>query len=80
MQQKTTSKVMLLVLLFSTLFCYAVQPVFIQNSDKSKLSSSSGENYDCVDAWIIIGGDKPNHSHWDLVLRSTEWVYDRVID
>ena len=43
----------------------------------TELTSSDTE---CVDAWIIIGGDKPDHEYSDLILLTTEWVYDRIKD
>ncbi|MHA1453100.1 MAG: Ig-like domain-containing protein [Promethearchaeota archaeon] len=79
MQQKTTSKIILLVLLLSLLQSNIAQPLVIQNY-LSNLSSSAGEVYDCVDAWIIIAGDRDDHDKWNLILLTTEWVYDKVVD
>lgn len=50
---------------------------FDTNSDISVKSSAA--QYECVDAWIIIGGDKSNHHGWDLVLLTLEWVYDQAL-
>ncbi|GAG77156.1 unnamed protein product, partial [marine sediment metagenome] len=50
---------------------------FDTNSDISvKISAAQ---YECIDAWIIIGGDKSNHHAWDLVLLTIEWVYDQAL-
>jgi hypothetical protein len=40
---------------------------------------ASAASYECIDAWIIIGGDKPSHAEWDLVLLTLEWVYDQAL-
>ncbi len=50
---------------------------FDTNSDISVKASAA--QYECVDAWIIIGGDKSNHHAWDLVLLTLEWVYDQAL-
>ena len=39
----------------------------------------SDAQYECVDAWIIIGGDKSSHEYWELVLTTLEWVYDQAL-
>ena len=46
-------------------------------SDRSV--KASAPQYQCVDAWIIIGGDKSNHHAWELVLLTLEWVYDQAL-
>lgn len=33
----------------------------------------------CVDAWVIIGGDKPSHGEAALILATTEFVYDTLL-
>jgi len=50
---------------------------FDTNSDISVKASDA--QYECIDAWIIIGGDKSNHHGWDLVLLTLEWVYDQAL-
>ena len=50
---------------------------FNTNSDVSVKMSDA--QYDCVDAWIIIGGDKSSHEYWELVLLTLEWVYDQAL-
>jgi hypothetical protein len=50
---------------------------FDTNSDISVKASAA--QYECVDAWIIIGGDKASHAEWDLVLLTLEWVYDQAL-
>jgi len=50
---------------------------FDTNSDISVKASAA--QYECVDAWIIIGGDKSDHHAWDLVLLTLEWVYDQAL-
>ncbi len=50
---------------------------FDTNSDISVKASAA--QYECIDAWIIIGGDKSNHDAWDLVLLTCEWVYDQAL-
>ncbi|KKK64254.1 hypothetical protein LCGC14_2986080, partial [marine sediment metagenome] len=50
---------------------------FDTNSDISVKSSDA--QYECVDAWIIIGGDKASHEYWELVLTTLEWVYDQAL-
>ncbi len=39
----------------------------------------SDAQYECVDAWIIVGGDKASHEYWELVLLTLEWVYDQAL-
>ncbi len=50
---------------------------FDTNSDISVKASAA--QYECIDAWIIIGGDKSDHHAWDLVLLTCEWVYDQAL-
>ena len=41
--------------------------------------NASAASYECIDAWIIIGGDKSSHAEWELVLLTCEWVYDQAL-
>lgn len=50
---------------------------FDTNSDISVKASNA--QYECIDAWIIVGGDKSDHHAWDLVLLTLEWVYDQAL-
>ena len=65
MKQKTISKVILLAFAFFIIPIYMGKPLIVQNIP-AITRSSSGENYDCVDAWIIIGGDKPSHCSFGI--------------
>ncbi|KKN27978.1 hypothetical protein LCGC14_0859030 [marine sediment metagenome] len=49
------------------------------NTDSDVSVKISDAQYDCVDAWIIIGGDKSSHEYWELVLLTLEWVYDQAL-
>ncbi len=50
---------------------------FITNSNNSVKASTA--QYECIDAWIIIGGDRSDHEAWELVLLTCEWVYDQAL-
>ncbi|MFW9877668.1 MAG: C13 family peptidase [Candidatus Thorarchaeota archaeon] len=49
------------------------------NTNSNIFVKASDVQYECIDAWIIIGGDKSNHHAWDLVLLTLEWVYDQAL-
>lgn len=44
------------------------------------LENSTVIKKECANAWIIVGGDRSDHAASDLVLRTCEWVYDRLLD
>lgn len=77
MQQITTTKVILLILLFSLVQNSIGRPLFIRNLATNP-SSSAGEVYDCVDAWIIICGDRPDHELSSQIWLTSQWVYHMV--
>ena len=49
------------------------------DTSSDALVKMSDAQYEYVDAWIIIGGDKASHEYWELVLLTLEWVYDQAL-
>ncbi len=78
-KQTTKSKIFLTILILS-LFCTNTIGSFINNNSKSGVLPSNSQPNECVDAWIIIQGDRADHGEWLLLLRSTEFVYDTLLD
>ncbi len=76
MRQTTKSQVIISLILFSLLYCNIGNQI-INHKNITDVSSSA---YECVDAWIIVAGDRDDHDKWDLILLTTEWVYDRALD
>ncbi|TFG21267.1 MAG: hypothetical protein EU530_00535 [Promethearchaeota archaeon] len=74
MLQKTKSKIILLILLFSF-----PQLSFIPLSNLSKnfLPPYIAEN-DCIDAWIIVCGDRSDHELSTQIWLTSQWVYHQV--
>jgi len=78
-KQTTTSKFVLYLLFLFVVYCYVAPPI-INHTNPINPNSSGVLEYDCVDAWIIIGGDRDDHDSAAYVRGMTDWVYDRVID
>jgi len=84
MDKKKLGLILLTYILFSNFQYWLVNfgetmnySQFDTNSDISVKSSDA--QYECIDAWIIIGGDKSSHEYWELVLLTLEWVYDQAL-
>ncbi|MFX1570920.1 MAG: C13 family peptidase [Promethearchaeota archaeon] len=79
-------KIKLILILLSYVILFNFQYLLINSGvnmsykPNSEISVQTGAaQYECIDAWIIIGGDKPSHAEWDLVLLTCEWVYDQAL-
>ena len=71
------------IILSSFQYCLVISGGNLNYNDTDTLSDNSVKastpQYECIDAWIIVGGDKSNHDHWNLVLLTLEWVYDQAL-
>ncbi len=74
MQQKTKSKIILLILLFSF---PQLSSIPLSNLSSVILSPSLAEE-DCVDAWIIVCGDRSDHHLNAQIWLTSQWVYHQV--
>jgi len=85
MNEKNASKIIFLVITLSffqnslLIFEFDNDNNYNNKISAEKPNNSAEAQYDCVDAWIIVGGDRSDHEASDLVLLTTEWVYDKVL-
>ena len=84
MDKKKLGLILLTYIIFSNFQYWSLNSGGNMNYNQSDTNSdisvkASAAQYECVDAWIIIGGDKSNHHAWDLVLLTLEWVYDQAL-
>ena len=76
MKQKTLSKIILLVLIFSFPQIAGTSLTFMGNFLFP--TPNSAAEYDCVDAWIIICGDRSDHHLSSQIWLTSQWVYHKV--
>ncbi|MHA1453099.1 MAG: C13 family peptidase [Promethearchaeota archaeon] len=74
MQQKTKSKIILLILLFSFPQLFFTP---ISNLRNNLIPPSLAEE-DCIDAWIIVCGDRSDHHLSSQIWLTSQWVYHQV--
>ena len=84
MKKKKLGLILIIYILLSSIqYCLVISggtmdyAQFDTNFDIS--AKTSADQYECIDAWIIVGGDKSDHDAWDLVLLTLEWVYDQAL-
>jgi len=78
-KQTTKSKIFLSILILS-LICNSISTTLINKNSSSWFLPLNSQTNECVDAWIIIQGDRADHGEWQLLLSSTEFVYDTLLD
>ncbi|MFX0093031.1 MAG: C13 family peptidase [Candidatus Hodarchaeota archaeon] len=76
MEKKYLTYILLLIILISSISFREIENV---TNEITMADFSSTKGNECADAWIIIGGDRSDHEAWDLVLLTTEWVYDVIL-
>ena len=74
----TKSKILMFILLILQIPAYI--PLSTNNTFSLSVTDPSVSQNECVDAWIIILGDRSDHKDWQYLLRNTEFVYDRLLD
>ena len=79
-----------IVKIFSLLICFLLVPegmIFLNTTDLASKSKESMNTVsplasatECVDAWILIGGDRSDHAGWPQIAITLDWVYNILLE
>ncbi|TFH26670.1 MAG: hypothetical protein E4G98_06855 [Promethearchaeota archaeon] len=57
-----------------------MNPAYLKSeSPTTAISSPLPSATECVDAWILIGGDRPDHETWQQLVLTLDWVYLQLL-